>query len=129
MSTPTSTSEGDLQHEIFAFSSLFPDSFDTESDASILAMKAASDPDTMYFHEAMKLPDRKKVIEAMQKEIEGNYANNHFELVHRSKIPKDCTILPSVWQLRRKRHLATGKIKKYKARINVDGSRMVKNKH
>ena len=36
-------------------------------------MKAAPDPDTMYFHEAMRIPDREKFIEAMLKEIEGNY--------------------------------------------------------
>ena len=126
---PTQNPEGDIIHEIFAFSSLFPDAIDLESDIAILAMKVASDPDTMYFYEAMKMPDREKFIDAMQQEIEGNYANDQFELIHRSQIPKHCTILPSVWQLRRKRHLATGKIKKYKARINVGGSRMIKNKH
>jgi len=31
-----------------------------------------------------------------------------------------------VWQMRRKREVSTGKIKKYKARLNLDGSRMKK---
>jgi len=61
--------------------------------------------------------------------MQQHHDKNNFELIHRSKIPRDATILPSVWQIRRKRHLSTGKIKKYKARINVDGSRMVKLKH
>ena len=92
-------------------------------------MKATSDPDTLYFHKAIRTPDCAKFIEAMEKEISDNNKNDNFQLVHRRKIPKGCTVLPSVWQLRRKRHLDTGKIKKYKARINVDGSCMIKYKH
>lgn len=56
-------------------------------------MKAASNLDVMYFHEAIKMPDRGKFVEVIQKEIEGNYANDHFELVPCSQIPKHCTIL------------------------------------
>ena len=68
-SPPTEIPNDDANNEIFAFSTLFPDHFDFESDLSILAMKAASDPDTMYFHEAMRMPDKDKFIEAMEKEI------------------------------------------------------------
>ena len=38
-------------------------------------------------------------------------------------------VLPAVWQMKRKRDIRTGEIKKYKARLNLDGSRMVKGKH
>ena len=119
----------DANGEIFALSSLFPDETDVDSDLALLALKAATDPDTLYFHEAIRQPDRAHFIEAMEKEISDNNQNDNFQLVHRSTIPTGCTVLPSVWQLRRKRHLDTGKIKKYKARINVDGSRMIKHKH
>ena len=69
--------DDDIPSEIFAFTSIFPDYVNDATD-DLLAMKAASDPDTMYFHEAMRLPDRHKFIEAMQQEIQGNYDNNHF---------------------------------------------------
>ena len=30
-----------------------------------IAFKASTDPDTMYFHQAMKAPDRKQFLEAI----------------------------------------------------------------
>ena len=48
----------------------------------------------------------------------------NFEIVNKSEVPKGTTILPSVWQMRRKREVSTGRIKNYKARLNLDGSRM-----
>ena len=38
-------------------------------------------------------------------------------------------MLSSVWQMKRKRKPSTGEISKYKARMNVDGSKMVKGLH
>ena len=115
--------------ELFAMQSLFPDYTPYLDDDPLYAMKAASDPDTMYFHEAMRMPDRAHFLQAMENEMNANLKSKNFELIHKDSIPQDATILPSVWQLRRKRHLSTGKIKKYKARINVDGSKQIKNKH
>ena len=43
-------------------------------------------------------------------------------------ILKGATILNAVWQMKRKRDIRTGTITKYKARLNIDGSRMVKGK-
>ena len=92
----------------------------------IIAMKAQSDPDTMYHHQAMKEPDHHQFTTAMKKEIEDQMSNGNFILLPRSSIPKGATILNAVWQMKRKRDLRTGKIIKYKARLNIDGSRMVK---
>ena len=44
-------------------------------------------------------------------------------------MPRSATVLPAVWQMRRKRDIKTGTIKKYKARLNIDGSRMQKGIH
>ena len=49
--------------------------------------------------------------------------------MRRSDVPEGATILPAVWQMRRKRDVSTGEIKKYKARLNLDGSKMIKHKH
>jgi len=88
--------------------------------------KATSDPDTLYHHQAMKQPDADKFRVAMAKEWEDQRRNDNFEIRKKSEVPKGTTILPSVWQMRRKREVSTGKIKKYKARLNLDGSRMKK---
>ena len=47
-------------------------------------------------------------------------------IIKKSEVPKGTIVLPSVWQMRRKREVSTGKIKKCKARLNLDGSRMKK---
>jgi hypothetical protein len=78
----------------------------------------------MYMHEALKQSDRKKFIRAMEKEWNDQYDNGNFSIIHKSKVPKDKTILPTVWQMKRKRDIKTRQIKKYKARLNIDGSRM-----
>ena len=56
----------------------------------------------------------------------GSEGNGNFHIVKNSEVPKGTTILLSVWQMRRKREVSTGKIKKHKARLNLDGSRMKK---
>ena len=40
-------------------------------------------------------------------------------------MPSDVTLLPAVWQMKRKQCLTTRAVRKYKARLNVDGSRQV----
>ena len=47
----------------------------------------------------------------------------------KSEVPEGATILPAVWQMRRKRDISAGEIKKYKARLNLDGSMMIKHNH
>jgi hypothetical protein len=88
-----------------------------------------SDPDTMYLHEAMKEPDKKEFIEAMRKEVRDQSENDNFTVMPKSQLPKGATVLPTVWQMKRKRNIRTRKIKKYKARLNIDGSQMQKGKH
>ena len=121
--------EGAIQGEIFSLQTLFPDHQEQDFDNPLLAFKSTSDPDTLYYHEAMKMKDRREFIKAMEEEIRDNFKHNNFSVVHKSQVPEGATVLPSVWQLRRKRHIKTGAIKRYKARINVDGSRMIHNVH
>lgn len=94
-----------------------------------LAYKASTDPDTMYMHQAMKQPDKVEFVKAMEKEVRDQMENGNFEIVHISKVPKDKTILPAVWQMKRKRDIRSRKVKKYKARLNIDGSKMKKGIH
>jgi transposase InsO family protein len=95
----------------------------------LLAFKASTDPDTMYHHQAMKQPDREKFQEAMKKECEAHFKEGNYKLIKKSKLPEGATLLSSVWQMKRKRKPSTGEISKYKARMNVDGSQMIKGLH
>jgi Reverse transcriptase (RNA-dependent DNA polymerase) len=63
---------------------------------------------------------------AMEHEIIQHNDNNNWVPVKRSTVPSTSRILPSVWSMRRKRDLTTGAVLKYKARLNVDGSRQLK---
>ena len=58
----------------------------------------------------------------MAKEWDDQDNNNNFTITPISDVPEGESILPAVWQMRRKREVSTGKIKKYKARMNLDGS-------
>jgi hypothetical protein len=95
----------------------------------LLAFKASTDPDTMYHHQAMKQPDKEKFQEAMKKECEAHFKEGNYKLIKKSKLPEGATLLSSVWQMKRKRKPSTGEISKYKARMNVDGSQMIKVLH
>jgi hypothetical protein len=117
-----------IEGEIFCLQALYPEHAMMEEDP-FFVYKATADPDTMYMHEALKQPDRAEFIKAMQKEWNDQYNNGNFSIIHRTKVPKDKTILPTVWQMKRKRDIKTRKVKKYKARLNIDGSRMTKGVH
>jgi hypothetical protein len=80
-----------------------------------------SDPDTMYFHEAIRQPDREDFIKAIIKEINDHINRKHWILVLREKVPKGTKILDSVWAMKRKRDLVTREVYKHKARLNVHG--------
>lgn len=89
----------------------------------MLAYAASADPDTMYYHEAMREPDRPQFIKAMKKEVQSHTENGVWELVTRSSVPPGTKILPAVWAMKRKRRIATREVYKWKARLNIDGSK------
>jgi hypothetical protein len=120
--------QSDVIGEIFAHQAMFPDHEHDHIDP-FLAYKAVSDPDTLYYHQAMKEPDRKEFESGMEKEIKDQFENGNFTVIRKSEVPDGHTILPAVWQMRRKRDARTGEIKKYKARLNIDGSRMKYGEH
>ena len=119
----------DVEGEIFCYATVFADDDKYDHDDPLLIYKAVSDPDTMYFHQAMKENDSEEFRASMTKEIQDQFENGNFTVVPRTEVPEGQTILPAVWQMRRKRNAKTGAIKKYKARLNVDGSRMRKGEH
>ena len=112
--------------EIYAFSTLFPiDDVDHNQDP-IFAYAASADPDTLYHHQAMKEPDAPLFREAMTKEFIDQWDNDNFLLKQRSEIPNNARVLPGVWAMKRKRKVLTGEVYKHKARLNLDGSKQIK---
>jgi Reverse transcriptase (RNA-dependent DNA polymerase) len=91
----------------------------------LMALAATSDPGTLYYHQAIREPARSKFIEAMVDEIMGQMANGNFVIVKRLDLPEGARILPSVWQMKSKKHFATGEVYKWKARCNTDGSQHI----
>jgi hypothetical protein len=71
-----------------------------------------SDPDTLNYHEAMRERDKDRFQESTLKEISDQFDNFNFTVVHKSDVPTDQTILPAVWQMKRKRDAKSGSIKK-----------------
>ena len=89
----------------------------------VTAMSSSADPDTMYYHEAMKQPDRKQFVEAVKKEFGTMVDNGLVEIVPKSEMPEGANLFPAVWAMKRKRRVLTGEVYKYKARMNLDGSK------
>jgi hypothetical protein len=129
MLSEATTNDDDGIGEIFAYSSMFPDREEAGVIDDIIAMKAKTDPDTLYLHEARRQPDWDGFSDAMQLEVDQQINLGVYEIVPISTVPKGATILNAVWQLRRKRDVRTGEIKKYKARCNIDGSQMREGEH
>jgi Reverse transcriptase (RNA-dependent DNA polymerase)/GAG-pre-integrase domain len=111
--------QSEVPYEIFA-------SICENDERGWVAYAASKDPDTMYLHQAMQQPDKDQFLEAMVKEVEGQMSNGNFAIVHIDEVPQGATILPAVWAMRRKRRIGTGEIYKWKARLNIDGSKQTK---
>jgi hypothetical protein len=88
----------DVEGKIFCLEAMFPNREGEEH--PLVAYKAASNPDTMYLHEAMKEPDKEEFLQAMQKEVTDQSENGNFRITHKSKVPKNATVLPTVWQMK-----------------------------
>ena len=86
-----------------------------------ISFSASSDPDTMYYHQAMKEPDRQEFIKAMAKEFNDHCDRGHWKIILKTEVPKGQRILDAVWSMKRKRDIKTRTILKYKARLNVHG--------
>ena len=96
---------------------------------TIFCQAASADPDVMYLHEARKEKDWPKFQEAMQQEIDGQIQHKNFRLRKREDVDASTPMLTGVWVLKRKRKITTGEIYKWKACLNLDGSRQIKGVH
>ena len=111
----------DIEGELLRFAAMNHES--AEECNPILAYKAVN-PDILRLHEAMKAKDQKEFKAAMDKEVNDQIENGNFSAIPRSKVPNSFHAFPGVWTLVHKRDIYTREVKKYKARLAFDGSRM-----
>ena len=113
--------QGVNEGELLNFSALTDES--DKDNNPLLAYKAVN-PDILRLHEAMKATEKREFKTAMEKEVNDQIANGNFTVIPRSEVPKGFRVFPGVWTLVRKRDIQTRDIKKFKARLAFDGSRM-----
>jgi hypothetical protein len=68
-----------------------------------IAFLAKTDEDTMYFHQAMKAPNRDEFAKAIFKEMNDHIVSKNWELVPRQDVPEGVKVLDSVWAMKRKK--------------------------
>jgi hypothetical protein len=95
----------------------------------VMAHKSVTDPDTLYLWQARKEDDYPKFMEAMQKEVDAHTEGGHWEIMRRTEIPGGATVLPAVWSMKRKRRISNRQVYKWKARLNIDGSKQIRGVH
>jgi hypothetical protein len=85
---------------------------------------AASDPDTMYFHQAMQQNDAVEFLNAAHKEFQSLLDREVIEIIPANLVPTGMRLFSAVWSMKRKRQVKTREVYKHKARLNLDGSQM-----
>jgi hypothetical protein len=73
--------------------------------------------DIMYPHQALRQPDAREFVKAVIKDVNSHINNDHWKLIPRTEAPEGTEVVPSVWTMRRKRELTTGRVTKHKARL------------
>ena len=71
---PDGTPSDSIPGELFCFQAMFPEDHtfvDLLQEHPLLAYASTSDLDTLYYHEAMKAPDKVEFIKGMQEEVSG----------------------------------------------------------
>jgi hypothetical protein len=85
---------------------------------------AASDPDTVYFHQAMQQNDAVEFLNAARKEFQSLLDREVIEIIPANLVPTGMRLFLAVWSMKRKRRVKTREVYKHKARLNLDGSQM-----
>ena len=94
-----------------------------------MAFAATTNPDILYWDQAMKVPDRDKFIKAVQIELDGQEKMGNYEPVPLNEVPACTRLLDMVWSIWRKRKIKTKEVYKWKARLNVHGGQKVHGVH
>ena len=77
-----------------------------------IAFAATTNPDILYWDQAMKAHDRDKFLEAVKVELDGHEKMVNYEPILIEKVPKGTKLLDRVWSMRRKRCIKTQEVYK-----------------
>ena len=78
----------------------------------------------MQADQALREPDHKEFIAAMENEVMAHHNNGHWRVVPKTEVPLGMKILPFVWAMKRKCHNATREVYKWKAaQLNLHGGK------
>ena len=69
----------------------------------VYAKAAVYDPDTMYFHQAMKENDARQFLKEAHKEFADLLSKGNYELIPCSIVPEGETLFRAVWATKQKR--------------------------
>ena len=64
-----------------------------------MSFAAIDNPDILYWHQAMKAPDRDKFREAVRMELDGHEKMGNYEPVPLEQVPKGTKLLDMVWSM------------------------------
>ena len=87
---------------------------------------ATMNPDTLYLHEARKEKYWPFFKQAMIDEMKAHFVNRSYTICKREDVKNKGNIFPAVWSMKRKRRVTNGEIYKWKACLNLDGSKQIK---
>jgi hypothetical protein len=88
-----------------------------------IAFAASTNPNIMHVDETMRAQDSAQFLKAMAEEVQAHTENDHWQVIKRENLPPGAEVLPSVWAMRRRHHIATQDIYKWKARLNIHGGK------
>ena len=94
-----------------------------------IAFAATTNPDILYWDQAMRAHDRDKFLEAVKVELDGHEKMGNYEPIPIAEVPKGTKLLDMVWSMQRKRRIKTQEIYKWKARLNVHGGQQEQGVH
>ena len=86
-----------------------------------IAFAATTNPDILYWDQAMSAPDGDKFIEAVHTELDGHEKMGNYEPVLLNEVTAGTRLLDMVWSIQRERTIKTQEVYKWKARLNVHG--------
>jgi hypothetical protein len=89
---------------------------------------ASSKPDVLHYGAMLKDPDKPFFEEDMKREVHDLLNTGTVEIVSRSAIPANTTILPAIWSFRRKR-APDWSVIKHKARVCPHGGKQIEGEH
>ena len=73
-----------------------------QATAGLTAFTASANPDVLYIHEVMKVPDRDKFIDAMGAKLKGHKDMGNFVPIPLTHVPKVTKLIDMVWSMCRK---------------------------